>query len=95
MLVIQIRRVERKEENLVLVKSEKREGRKKDILFQNPKKRGKEKMLRETESRTARASAEASQLWNVVLATIRTAQRALWRKLWWAMVRLCNGWCVD
>ena len=37
MIVIKIRRVEIKEEYLVLVYSKKREGRKKDFLFQNKK----------------------------------------------------------
>ena len=46
-LVIQIIRVERKEENLILVNLEKGEGRNKDFISQNKKRRVNNKMLRE------------------------------------------------
>ena len=53
MLVIQIRIVEWKEENLILVYLKKGEGSKKYFLFQNPKKKVKKNMLYEIDSSTA------------------------------------------
>ena len=54
MIVLQIRRVEIKEEYLILVNSKKGEGRKKDFISQNQKyKRRKNNIISEVGSRTA------------------------------------------
>ena len=62
MLVIQIKIVEIKEENLVLIYSKKVEGSKKDFIFQNNKNRGKNKMLRELDPCTE-VPPQICQIW--------------------------------
>ena len=56
MLVFQRIRAGRKEENLILVYSEKIEERKKVFLFENRDKRVKKSMLGEKDPRTAKIS---------------------------------------
>ena len=42
-----------------------------------------------------RASVKASQLKSVIIVIIQTDFRSLLWKLWWVVVRLSNGWCMD
>ena len=73
MLVFSIQRVEKREENIVLVKSKKNKEGRKNFFYKTKKQRGSSKMLCEVDSLTAENS-RSHGLWNFCLEVLMSAQ---------------------